>query len=161
MLGQRWNIPDIFRMAPQKLLTPTTASAMSSYIGDHEWRIKHVDSVPRLLTFANAVLAAASLGCFGVFFYFFYFYSWSQQWQFTDYGSQVVRYLAPIVLALVLSAALRQRPSRRISTAMFVLSLAISIYCANLVLGIDVAFPPRNFDRRTPLKVVGDLRNTD
>jgi hypothetical protein len=88
-------------------------------------------------TIGNVILVGGAAFCILVVFYLFYHYSVTGERQFASPIGMVSSYCLPAALATLLLGALRLEHSRKINLAISFLSLAISIYAAELFLAFS------------------------
>jgi hypothetical protein len=93
----------------------------------------------RLARFASIVLAGAGILCVLVLFYSIYHYGLTGRRSFTSPMGMLLYYGVPALLAGALFASLRLEPFKRISLALLLLSVGLSIHAANLFLALTDA----------------------
>src|SRR5713101_6804825 len=86
---------------------------------------------------ANIILGGGGVVCVFVVSYFVYNYSWTGQRQFTSSIGIILYYVFPAVLAGLLFASLRLRPSQKVNFAILCFSLVVSIYAAESFLSFS------------------------
>ncbi len=97
-----------------------------------------------LQTVANIVLGGGGFLCILVSFYFIYYYGWTAEKRFTTSFGVILYWVFPAVLASLLFAFLRRSPEFKVNAAMVCVSVAVSVYVAELLLTFATAtiFPP-------------------
>jgi hypothetical protein len=128
------------------------------------------------VTFADAFLMAGVLFCLTVSGYSVYFYDWSHQREFISLQGRILYEFLPAALGVLLLFSLRLRPALKINLALVLLSTAVSIYSAELLLPPSIVpiwwFHSKpmwekkqiaqkfgvDFDTRSRLQVITDLR---
>src|SRR5262245_52740392 len=90
----------------------------------------------RLAGFANIVLVGGGVFCVLVLFYSIYHYGLTGHRSFTSPMGMVLYYGVPAVLAAALFASLRLEMFTRISVALLLVSIALSIHAANLFVAL-------------------------
>ncbi|MFQ5903155.1 MAG: hypothetical protein ACE5JO_05635, partial [Candidatus Binatia bacterium] len=136
-------------------------------------REKRLGKAARL---ANVVLGGGGVVCVFVLFYLTYYYAWTGERRFTSSIGTIVYFGLPAVLAGLLFASLRLRPSYKINLALLFFSTGVSVYGAEAIMILWFSLPSvitqRNvtervkaakesgvaFDTRSVLEVVDDLR---
>ena len=93
-------------------------------------------SFERLGRFANLVLVGGGLLCALMLFRSIYYYGLTEGRSFTSPVGMVLYYGVPALLAAVLFAALRLESFKRITLALLLVSIAVSIHAANLFLAL-------------------------
>jgi hypothetical protein len=92
--------------------------------------------VERLARFANIVLIGGGVLCALILFYSIYYYGVTGRRSFTNPAGMVLYYGVPALLAGALFAALRLETFKRISLALFLVSIGLSIHAVNLFLAL-------------------------
>jgi hypothetical protein len=137
--------------------------------------------IGRLAGFANFVLISGGALCVLMLFYSIYHYGLTGRRSFTSPMGMVLYYGVPVVLAGVFFALLRLERIKRISVALLLVSIGLSIHAANLFLALTDARVTRanrtlwlrpgdvedivelakeygvRFDTRSKLQVISDL----
>ena len=135
----------------------------------------------RLARFASIVLAGGGVLCVLMLFYSIYHYGLTGRRSFTSPTGMVLYYGVPALLAGALFASLRLEALKRITLALLLLSIGLSIHAANLFLALaDARMTTANrtlwlregdvedivelakehgvpFDTRSKLQVISDL----
>jgi hypothetical protein len=93
----------------------------------------------RLVRFASIVLAGSGILCVLILFYSIYHYGLTGRRSFTSPMGMVLYYGVPALLAGALFASLRLEALRRITLALLLLSIGLSIHAANLFLALTDA----------------------
>src|SRR5262249_44628467 len=125
----------------------------------------------------NVTLGGGGASCTLVLFYFVYHYNWIRDRVFTSPTGITLYEVFPAVLAALLLASLRLRPSHKIKLALLLFSTGVSIYIVELSLRLSNATPgfelsPKSavemqqiakafgvdFDTRRRSEVIMDLR---
>jgi hypothetical protein len=86
---------------------------------------------------ADIALSGAGLGSLLLLFYVLYYYGWTGQRQFSNLAGWALYYGLPATLAVLLFSCLRLKKDHKINIALFILSLAGSLYAAQLVLQVS------------------------
>lgn len=113
-------------------------------------------SAPRGVWFANIVLAGGGLiSALGLGYATYY-----REIFFTGPAGLTLCYLFPAAWAVLSFGALRLSPPRRLNVALVFLSVAASIYAGEVLLDLltTIGKARSNYDHRTPLQVVLELR---
>jgi hypothetical protein len=130
--------------------------------------------------FADKLLVFAGVSCFVAFAYFFYNYSWTKQRQFSGTGGVAIDYVLPLLLAAVCFAGLRLQATLKSYLAVLLVTVSMSIVSLETALTLWFRLPSVdakrsetaniqkrlqitnslgiNFDRRSRMEVVKDLR---
>jgi PAS domain S-box-containing protein len=144
------------------------------------------DLLPKI---ANIVLAGGAFVCIFVLMYFIYYYGWTAQRHVSGPFGMVLYCIFPAVLSSILFGFLQRSPEFKVNAAMVCVSVAVSVYAAELLLTFATAtiFPPEptlwgaghfeagqkkqivtlakksgiDFDFRSRFEVVMDLRKQD
>jgi hypothetical protein len=85
---------------------------------------------------ARFVLIGGAGVCAVVLLYFLYRYAWTGQREFADRGQMLASYGLPVAVALVLLAATRLGPLRRILVAFLILSTTAAVYLGEATLAV-------------------------
>jgi hypothetical protein len=125
---------------------------------------------------ANAVLAAFTLACLVAFAYSFYYYAYTGQRQFTSWKGTAVYYFLPLLLAIASLIPLHWPAPRKISLALLLSSIGISVFLVESLMTLWFGLPTVSealksserakvamaqgvqFDNRSKREVAEDLR---
>jgi len=124
----------------------------------------------KLVRVAEIILGGGGLAAILVGFYCFYYYNLTGVRQFATPVGIILYEVCPAVLAILLLASLRLRPSHKIQLALLLFSTGVSIYTLELALNLVNVFATTpgfwlraktsgvNFDTRSRFEVIMDLR---
>lgn len=108
---------------------------------------------------ASIVLAGGASLCIFVTFYFIYYYGWTGQRVFSSPLGMILYLVFPVVLASLLFGFSRRSPNFRVNAALVCVSVASSLYAAELLLPFftsssSVLWGDGNYDEKTEKDIV-------